>query len=351
MTDPRKTADDAAFEHELAETSRAYRATDNSAAPPSSMDDAIRAAARRAVQAAPHRVAKPWLLRFSKPLSVAAVLVLTASLLIVSLEERPELAPPMAEKVGKIALPSQHAKVPADARGAGADVAVPASRLAEEAPAAPPPATVPAKRMELAPLPDRARRADSAERQVPPAEVKIAPSAPVAAPAYAPPAPPPPQIAAAPMPAPAIAPPTVANSAEVARERRDNAAPVALAKKEAAAPAMPAPAALASRAAAGAVVAEMKQAAPLQRSPVTATVADSTATIAPQAVPAPPVKGAGVSADLAKPAESPEAWLKRIIELRQQMKSKEADEELARFRKSYPDFVISPELKAATGSR
>ncbi len=348
MTDPRKTADDAAFERELAEASRAYRAADELVAPPPSMDDAIRAAARRAVRAAPRSVEKPWLLRFSKPLSVAAVLVLTASLLIVSFEERPELAPPIAENVGKIALPSPRARVPAETRGA--DAVAPAPRMAQEAPAAPP-AAVAARRMELAPVPDRVRRADQSERQAAPAEANIAASAPVAAPAYTSPAPPPVQIAAAPMPAPAVAPPAEAYSAENVRERRDNAAPMALAKKEAAASPIPAPAVLAPRSvagvASGSVVAESKLAAALQRAPAPAAApvvtpkADS-AMMAPPASAVPALKDAG---------EPPEAWLKRIIELRREQKAKEADEELARFRKRYPDFVIPPELKPATGSR
>lgn len=44
--------------------------------------------------------------------------------------------------------------------------------------------------------------------------------------------------------------------------------------------------------------------------------------------------------------ESPARWLKRIVELRREGKTKEAEEELARFRKRYPDYRLPAELKS-----
>jgi hypothetical protein len=137
-----------------------------------------------------------------------------------------------------------------------------------------------------------------------------------------------------------------ANTADQARERRADtantagAAPVALATQEAETVAMPPPAAIAPRAA-GAMIAETKPAQPALRSQVSA------APVVAQVAPAPALKVAGAAADAAKTSEIPETWLKRIIELRKQVKDKEADEELARFRKAYPDYVIPAELKAA----
>ena len=45
-------------------------------------------------------------------------------------------------------------------------------------------------------------------------------------------------------------------------------------------------------------------------------------------------------------AESPAQWLKRILELRKEGKTKEAEEELTRFRKRYPDYRLPAELKS-----
>lgn len=43
-------------------------------------------------------------------------------------------------------------------------------------------------------------------------------------------------------------------------------------------------------------------------------------------------------------SESPEAWLKRIVELRAQGRDREADESLAEFRRQHPGYVIAPDL-------
>lgn len=61
----------------------------------------------------------------------------------------------------------------------------------------------------------------------------------------------------------------------------------------------------------------------------------------PQAAPA-----AGVAARLMSKTESPEAWLERIAGLRKQGKDDEADKALAEFRKRYPDYRLSDEMRA-----
>ena len=52
-------------------------------------------------------------------------------------------------------------------------------------------------------------------------------------------------------------------------------------------------------------------------------------------------------ASMADKADEPlEKWLKRILELKQAGKTRESDEELAKFRKRYPDYVLPEALRA-----
>ena len=81
----------------LTEVSRAYRdARDHDAGgkePPVALDDAIRAAARRAVLSGPQPVGKSGLRRWTREFAMAAVVVLSVSLVLVAIDERPDLAP------------------------------------------------------------------------------------------------------------------------------------------------------------------------------------------------------------------------------------------------------------------
>ena len=56
--------------------------------------------------------------------------------------------------------------------------------------------------------------------------------------------------------------------------------------------------------------------------------------------------GARVMGQLQSKVEAPEAWLERIAELRKQGKHEEADKALAEFRKRYPDYRLSDEVRA-----
>ena len=88
------------FDRELAMVARACRDADAGAdGPPAAMDDAIRAAARRAVKSSPHAAGKSWLSRWSAPLSAAALVVLTTSVGFLALDEKPELAPPLPGEI------------------------------------------------------------------------------------------------------------------------------------------------------------------------------------------------------------------------------------------------------------
>lgn len=62
--------------------------------PPPALDDAIRAAARRAVSSRPQRVSSPFVRSWRVPLSIAAVMLLTVSLVTVMREEAPEVMLP-----------------------------------------------------------------------------------------------------------------------------------------------------------------------------------------------------------------------------------------------------------------
>jgi hypothetical protein len=66
--------------------SAAYRAAP-AELPPPALDDAIRAAARRAVGARPRAAGAPWVRRWQAPMAVAAVLVLCVSLVALMREE------------------------------------------------------------------------------------------------------------------------------------------------------------------------------------------------------------------------------------------------------------------------
>ncbi len=67
--------------------------------PPPALDDAIRAAARRAVRAGPQPVGKTWIRKWTPQIAVAAVVVLSVSVVFVSVEERPDLAPPAVQEI------------------------------------------------------------------------------------------------------------------------------------------------------------------------------------------------------------------------------------------------------------
>ena len=64
---------------------------------------------------------------------------------------------------------------------------------------------------------------------------------------------------------------------------------------------------------------------------------------APQAAPA--VSGNALG-QFALRVDTPDAWLERIAELRKQGKDQEADKALAEFRKRYPDYRLTDEMKA-----
>lgn len=317
--------------------SRAYHAASHDD-PPAALDDAIRAAARRAVHARPHTAKNPWLPRWGSPIAAAAVVMLAVSMLFVAVDERPEIAPPALQvslpksSPPAVQLPATESG-PAEARDQAAVAPATSGRIEEKPPAAT--TTVMAKAV---PTPSKttaaqqqspsaisssvgfeARRDAAApmrESAIIVAPENLAKPAPVPAPAAA--------FPAAPLATPAAAPPQFV-AGQMAERARDEAVQLNQESKRM----MAKSAALASGTAA---TREMRQ--DVNKKDASDTTIVSTQSMAPSAY-APPA---------ASPAQEPNAWLKRIEELRVQGKLKEAREELVRFRKQYPKIELPKAL-------
>jgi hypothetical protein len=302
--------------------------------PPPALDDAIRAAARRAVGAGPLRRGSP-LRRWQLPLSIAAVLVLCVSLVAVMREDGSELTRvPRAEapaavaaadraKLTEPAIPRVELAPATGASGLGLKPSAGGDGFGLGRSASSAGIRAPATALPEARDTDRLAAAAPARRQ----DFKASEPA-----------------------APAVA--------EEVRGRLADNAPV-LAQREAAKPAAPAAAA----------VAESKlEAVPLDREADRKVRADAPmlAKIAPVA-PAPAAMRAApaqAKADSAEPAVMsgqnanqvadgvaqmsllpPDKWLDRIEELRRAGRVEEARAGLSGFRRRYPDFKLPPSLQ------
>jgi len=272
-------------EHEDPRVSAGYQALGREH-PPEALDAAILAASRRAVGAGPRRGP---LRRWALPVSIAAVVVLTMSLVVRIELERPDLETATPVPVAPQVLEEKAAQR-ADKKEADAALA---KRNAQ--PAAKPKSQA----LEAAPAPAPSAPAE-VERARGEGQVMRAPAAPAPAPAR--------QFV--PEPPAAGAPAPAASSA-----------PSALGAASAPAGASEAPAARLSSENEGA-----------GRTANQAALEDR----------------AKASADtVGKRDESPRAWLERIARLRREGRVKEADESLADFRKRYPDYEIPKDLREA----
>ncbi len=388
---------------DLDAVSRAYR---NSGAarnnddmmPPAAIDDAIRAAARRAVQAGPQPKGKNWLGRWTPQLAVAAVVVLSVSVVLVSVEERPELAPAPMQKI----TPTRPSE-PRAASNASAPSAIisaeksdtRAQELAKPSKSAesvrtkvldqnmasgrvlvPPPEL----QISMSPL-ERAKKEDRASAEID-RGVRLASGQLVVPPNYAPrpaPATPVTSIPAAP---PAASPfPAGVTSIDARKEARAEAqiaaipeanrlaekntladavgshdsiakAPKAASANEAPAPTVVASAASSPTLGAGALLPKLKQlsAAEPPRAETTEPRRDHA-----QAVASGDIRGNGkepIASTVALAKDSrPGPWLKRLMALREQNKLKELREELARFQKAHPNVVLPKTLTEIAESR
>lgn len=250
--------------------------------PPAHLDDAIRAAARREVAAGPRRIASR---RWAVPVSLAAVLVLSVSVVTMMREQgadRPEsmIQPPVQAPAA--AMQSEITKKEnAEPPTAAAQDAAPKRRSPVTEPAAPPTqAEAPAP----APAPAFSGRAAEAERSVADSRAKAMASE--------------------------------SNRAEdAALARREYASPQPMQRS--------APAPMAD-AASGAAVSAAKPAA------------------AVGALSAAPARAVPWQ-DLVK--EPPEKWIQRIAELRRAGQTADADALLAEFRRRFPDARLPEDLR------
>jgi hypothetical protein len=251
--------------------------------PPRALDEAIRAAARRAAESRPAPLVAPSGRRRYVPLAAAAVIVLSV---IVSLRMQQELPDPESGALAPRALP-------------------PAAPVAGERPAG--------EGRPLSAHPGAAQRDAVTGVETPKAEVArrleaaSAPRSAVQSPRV--------------QPAPAAAPPEAPRLPEAFGTRGAGApAPAGRQEKPASPP---------------------RADAPEAASPGAARLAeDEPAASVGRAAPRPSEERA---ASVAK-QESPEAWLEHIARLRAAGRHEEADRSLAEFRRRYPDYVIRKEM-------
>ena len=368
---------------------RAYRGAARGNAdmsPPAAIDDAIRAAARRAVQAGPQPVGKNWLRRWTPQFAVAAVVVLSVSVVMVSVEERPELAPapiqkmalkqsaaPTADRSTSETQPVEAAPATAaraegnkkktnivEMQRAQADAQKVAPRMKEERGAALRLESKAAPHDGIAPAP-RAVGVTSA----PP--VFVPPAVPASAPSTTPVSPAPAVDSASTIVADTIAParkelradsrPVAAPELKAVQEknviRGEDHAPetnVSAAKRVVTSPAATA-------------IAAPGIAAPRERESAAAPkVADSasrqdranaTARNSEQAIASAGMRGLSKDdialAEILAEDERPGPWLKRLRQLHEQKKLKELREQLVRFKKAHPQVVLPQELIEGAG--
>ncbi|HVK54385.1 MAG TPA: hypothetical protein VM532_05070 [Burkholderiales bacterium] len=269
----------------LGDLSRAYRGIPSDEPSPS-LDDAIRAAARRAVHSRPQSVRKSWVQRWSGPVATAAVVVLTVSVGILTMEEKPDLISPPRPEAKRSSAPSS-----ADKREETLAAAAPSSVVSEQ---------VEWKVDRLSgDRPDQATSAKEMARPEAPRAIQKKAA--------------PPPIAREPVP-------FVADM-ETAREL--------VGERQAAAPALADSAQSQMKFKADSI--EGSAGASAAASPPSSELrakASRRAEVAPTAI-----------------VESLEAWLKRILILRKEGKAKEFEAELAKFKERYPDYSLPLELK------
>jgi hypothetical protein len=271
--------------------------------PSPALDDAIRAAARRAVSSRPQRVSSSFIRSWRVPLSIAAVMLLTVSLVAVMREEAPEIMSPPGgvRPLGE-----------ADRMQAG-----PAADTGERATAVPKTLVPHAQRSDSVGLKPPAQNGssgiglrDSRVSPEPAAESRKdmavggrmetdAPTAPV------------------------LAKRALPEAFPRADDTRDNkvVAPAEKLRQSAKEEAFPAPA---------------RAAEAVTRAPVPAPV--------PATVPGLAAGAIQPRADLA-----PDKWLERIEELRRQGKLEEARTSLVEFRKRFPNHVLPASFKEWAG--
>jgi hypothetical protein len=359
------------------------------------IDDAIRAAARRAVSSAPTSIGKTWFNRWTTPLAAAATVMLTSSVIFMAVRDRPEVAPPIAEMVAVSdkakAVPSETAQnvgtsapaLESDVTDKRADAAAPApanitqtlqlnqtkekKSYTAEPTSAPAMARVQDSSNRVMQSPSAPSEVAASQQRIPPAPAKqtaplaeMAKATPIAVPAT-----------------PLIAAPKVMKEmkAEVAsnlnaqdasrKKQSDSEATAALtaqATGKVVSPPPPAAVNVAGVAVAPAPPQTRMLAKPQLPEPVMPRVDASPAAPVVAAAPAPapspaadnmekslasPTRLITTAAEKSEKIESAEAWIKRMTELKRQEKNKELADEIVRFRKRYPSVELPKELVEA----
>ena len=358
------------------------------------IDDAIRAAARRAVASAPTSIGKRWTARWTTPLAAAATVMLTSSVIFMAVRDRPEVAPPIAEMVagrdGGKAAPETITAAKGAAPAAPAIEREVAEKVADKiaekradtvaSVTAPAPATLAQtlqpyepKEKKL-PTPESVARVAAAAPVAPVAAARMqdssarAMSAPVA-PAISLETSLPAPSKAAPVMAAMAKPPAQAlnevkkeavadglNTQDILRRKQtDREATANLIAKTTGVLAPPPPEVIvtgASVAASPAIQLPPKIASePPAALPIAPSVAAAPATApSTDAVDKPRTfsqftqRTSTIASEKSDKAESADAWIKRMAELRRQEKNKELADEIVRFRKRYPNVELPKEL-------
>jgi hypothetical protein len=347
------------------------------------IDDAIRAAARRAVSSGPTSIGKRWFNRWTTPLAAAATVMLTSSVIFMAVRDRPEVAPPIAGMVAareevSAAKPANLAKPALESDAADKRADAFASSVPSPAPA------IAAQSLQL----DQAKeKKTSASLSMPAAPVAAARAqdnlnqvmqSPALPQQKTLPTPvkqftPPPELKKAAPIAPTMSAVKVLNetkkeaakdlsATDVSRRKlSDSEATAALTAQ--ATGTLPSPPAISA-----AGVSAAPPAPPARALTKPATVPEpimpraDMSPAAPAVAAAPPaapvfetmekspavsqraITAASEKSDKLEPAD---AWIKRMTELKRQEKNKELADEIARFRKRYPSVELPKELTEA----
>ena len=306
--------------------------------PPEALDDAIRAAARRAVHAGPRRRGANFVQRWRLPLSIAALVVVSASITLMISQRDAHLPIPYAERV--TTDKAERAARPTKPTAAGElerDQALPG------VPQAPPPATpTPAKdAADVLSNTEAHKQAARAERAAPvsPQAARSSEQPPASAPTPNPPTAEPPAAGAA----RAVAPTGVQGSqAGSARAPLEPALEAAKMRAPSATAVSPEP--RSARAPEREVGAEAKshadQPAPAQEGSPPGARARVKAPVAPAAPAQQAAEEDGAG------ALQPLEWIERIRELRRKGHGAEAEASLRAFRERYPDYTLPADLVA-----
>ena len=283
--------------------------------PPVALDDAIRAAARRAAQAGPRPTGARASSRWRVPVSVAAVLVISATITLLVAEREAHVPGEAQEAPVQPAAPQPTAEAEPAAEpesatretGVGSAARAPAEKR-RVAPAKG--GTEPAPADAEGALGDAPERSDEVDNGLPAADAP-----PAETPVH--------RDASAPVAAEAPTP-TVKDSLELKKES--------------------------IRKSAGQANGSRAEEGPRPRALAQPGRAQEPASSAPAAAPPPAAGAAAVPAPEAsfsaqeEAGLEPEAWLERIVELRKTGKLEEAARSLERFRRRYPDYPLPSEL-------